>query len=123
MSSSLHPATVQKLLTDIRGILGQGFKQMCCKLDPSANINSPEVNSFLADDSEFASYGGHTFSFFKASGQDITISTTIGDIRIPPGQTVFNTPIYTELVFITGIIINAGGGLLRDIYTIAHKLY
>lgn len=125
MNSSLHPATSQKLLADIRGILGQGFKQLCCKLDREANasIASPQIYSGLGDDSDLSNYSGHTFTFFKNSAQDISITTLFGEIRIPPGQTVYNTPVYQASTVIEEIWINAGGGTLRDIFVIIHKLY
>ena len=124
MNSSLHPATSQKLLADIRGILGQGFKQLCCKLDPDpSGSNLSHFDSFLGNSASMSSIVGHTFSIFKLTAQVIQLNTSIGTVIIPAGHVFYQTPVYTDSFHINSISILSGGGALTDITIISSLLH
>jgi hypothetical protein len=124
MSSSLHPATVQKLLTDIRGILGQGFKQLCCKLEPTPDgVSLAHFDSFLGNSATMNSIPGHSFSIFKLTAQVIQLNTSIGTVIIPAGHVFYQTPVYTNPFYISSVSILSGGGALTDITIISSLLH
>lgn len=124
MNSSLHPATSQKLLADIRGILGQGFKQLCCKLEPAPDgVSLAGFDSWLGNAATMSSFSGHSFSIFKLTGQVIQLNTSIGTVILPAGHVFYQTPVYTNPFIITSVSILSGGGALTDITIISSLLH
>ena len=76
-SSSLHPGNPNKLLNDIKGVLSQGFKTLCCKLD-NASASNNDYEIFMACDTVTGDPVIVSYAFDNTGVLTITYTTING---------------------------------------------